>query len=108
VTRRAHRVDANHGIVRDGLREDGYIVDDLSEIGGGVPDLGVQSPRGWPPCLFIDVKDGTKPSSARKLTPAQERFMRLIGPDRFKVANSLLEARAACLAYFHPERTNET
>jgi hypothetical protein len=102
--RYAKRTDANHGEIRDGLRADGYIVDDLSDVGQGIPDLAVQSQTGWPPCLFADVKNGTRPPSARKLTPAQERFVKLIGPERFRVFNSLIEARELCLAYFHPER----
>jgi hypothetical protein len=100
--RHAKRTDRNHGEIRDGLRADGYLVDDLSDVGQGVPDLAVQSPRGWPPALFVEIKDGKKPPSARKLTEAEVRFMSLIGPDRYKVANSLLEAREICLAYFHP------
>jgi hypothetical protein len=104
MTRYAKRTDRNHQEIRNGLKEDGYLVDDLSGIGQGIPDLAVQSPRGWPPCLFLEVKDGTKPPSARRLTEAEERFMNLIGKDRCRVANSLIEARELCLAYFHPER----
>jgi hypothetical protein len=104
LTRYAKRVDKNHGEIRDGLRADGYLVDDLSGIGQGVPDLAVQSATGWPPTLWLEVKDGKKPPSARQLTEAEERFMNLIGKDRCRVANSLLEARELCLAYFHPER----
>lgn len=102
--RHARRTDRNHSEVRDGLRADGYLVDDTSGIGNGFPDLAIQVEQGYPPTLFLDVKDGEKPPSARRLTPAELRMQKLIGPDRYKVANSLLEAREICLAYFHPER----
>lgn len=39
MTRRAAKVDTNHGAVRDGLRALGWAVEDFSHVGGGVPDL---------------------------------------------------------------------
>jgi hypothetical protein len=104
--RHAKRVDRNHAEVRDGLRADGYLVDDTSKIGNGFPDIAVQVERGWPPTLFIEIKDEKQPPSARELTDPEKRMQKLIGPERYRVANSLLEAREQCLAYFHPERTN--
>jgi hypothetical protein len=101
--RYAKRTDANHTEVRDGLRADGYLVEDLSGIGQGIPDLAIQSPTGWPPTLWLEIKDGTKPPSARELSDPEKRMQKLIGAS-YKVANSLKEARELCLAYFHPER----
>jgi hypothetical protein len=104
--RYAKRVDANHGDIRDGLRGDGYIVEDLSHVGHGVSDLAVQSQAGWPPTLWVEVKDGDKPPSARKLTPDEEKFKQLVGPDRYRVVTSLINAREVCLEYFHKPLTN--
>jgi hypothetical protein len=105
MVRYAKRVDRNHGEVRDGLREDGYLVEDMSHIGHGVLDLAIQSPTGWPPTLWLEVKDGQKPPSARKLTPDEELFIRLVGADRCRVVTSLIMAKEVCLEYFHKLNT---
>lgn len=70
--RRAARVDANHRAICDALaRIPGLVLVDLSGAGEGVPDL-VAGWRGrW---HFLEIKDGTKPPSARKLTPAQVQW----------------------------------
>lgn len=39
MSRRAAMVDTNHAAVRDGLRALGWHVEDMSHVGGGVPDL---------------------------------------------------------------------
>ena len=70
VTRHAKRTDANHAHIREGLREQGWQVLDLSAAGCGVPDLLVALAPGAP--WFLEVKDGDKPLSAQKLTAAQE------------------------------------
>lgn len=69
--RRRARVDANHAAVRGALRLCGWVVVDLSATGRGLPDLvAVKAGR----CVFIEVKDGSRPPSARRLTPDQERL----------------------------------
>ena len=72
--RRAARVDANQGAVMAALRAIGCSVTDLSGVGAGVPDLlvGFRGISG-----LIEVKDGSKPPSERKLTRQQEEFHRL-------------------------------
>lgn len=71
--RRAAKTDANHANVRDGLRQiPGCTVRDTSGIGGGFPDL-VVGMRGV--TLMLEVKDGAKAPSARKLTAAQQNFV---------------------------------
>jgi hypothetical protein len=77
--RRAAKKDANHNDIQDGLLAAGYCVMDLSQSGNGVPDLCVGKPRteisrGW--CCLVEVKDGSKPPSARRLTKAQEEVLK--------------------------------
>jgi hypothetical protein len=79
VTRHARRTDANHSDVRDGLRKAGYDVLDLSDCGNGVPDLVVSRKDFRLPPVFLEVKDGKKPPSARKLTEAEEKWLRYCG-----------------------------
>ena len=69
--RRAARKDANHQSVSDYLSALGWSVLDLSRAGFGVPDLAVSKP-GF--CCLVEVKDGTKPPSERKLTPEQQEI----------------------------------
>lgn len=65
------RVDANHGEVVEAFRRLGFAVADLSRLGSGIPDLAIS--RAGRTAL-IEVKDGDKPPSARKLTPDEQRF----------------------------------
>ena len=68
--RRKARVDDNHGDVRDALRAAGWSVRDMSRVGSGWPDLlAIRHGR----TVHVEVKDGAKPKSARKLTPDEER-----------------------------------
>jgi len=65
----AHNTDANHTAVIRGLRSCGYRVEDLSVMGGGVPDLLVGTP--WRTLCLLEVKNPEKPPSERRLTPQQ-------------------------------------
>ncbi len=69
--RRAARTDDNQAGIVSALRKCGATVQSLAAVGAGVPDLLVGF-RGW--TLLLEVKDGSKPPSARKLTPDQERW----------------------------------
>lgn len=63
--------DANEGDVITALEEHGCLVQPISE--NGVPDLLVWSP--WLKAIvLLEVKDGAKPPSRRRLRPEQERF----------------------------------
>lgn len=64
--RRAARVDANQAAVVAALRNNGATVQCLHQIGSGVPDLLVAY-RSQTFC--VEVKDGAKPPSKRRLTP---------------------------------------
>jgi len=71
---RAAKVDANQGEIVRALRAVGAIVQVLSDVGKGCPDLLV----GFKGMNFlIEVKDGNKVPSARKLTPDQETWHRI-------------------------------
>lgn len=69
MTRR--RTDRNHAEIVNALRKLQCSVADTSGAGCGFPDL-VVGVRGHN--LLIEVKDGRKKPSARKLTPAQIQF----------------------------------
>lgn len=95
---RGRRTDRNHSEIRDGLRSDGWDVLDLSGVGGGVPDLCVRDPEGRMP-LFLEVKDGDKPPSARELTKAEVQWQRFCGAITVTVL-SLDEAKEECRKHF--------
>ncbi len=70
--RRAHKVDGNQRKIVATLRAAGASVQILSSVGQGVPDLlvGLIDRRlGDGRNLLMEVKDGSKPPSARELTP---------------------------------------
>lgn len=68
---RAARVDRNQVEITRALRAAGATVVSLASVGAGVPDLAVgKSGKNY----FIEVKDGSKPPSGRKLTQPQEKF----------------------------------
>ena len=65
---RAARVDANQAEIVAALRQVGCSVQPLHMVGKGCPDLLVGR-SGLN--VLIEVKDGSKPPSERKLTPDQ-------------------------------------
>lgn len=69
--RRAAKVDANQAQIVADLRKVGCTVIPLHAVGGGVPDLlvGFQGRN-----VLLEVKDGRKPPSKRKLTEDQAEF----------------------------------
>jgi Holliday junction resolvase len=71
MMRRAAKVDANHREIADVLIRCGAWVIDCSAVGQGFPDLLI-SHRGK--LMMVEVKDGAKSPSRRKLTPAQVDF----------------------------------
>lgn len=64
------RKDANHADVGDGLRVRGWSVLDLAQYGVSV-DYAVSKP-GF--AALLEVKDGNKPPSARKLTEKEQKL----------------------------------
>lgn len=70
--RRAARTDDNHAQIVEGLRRAGCFVQSLAPVGKGCPDLLAAWGGRW--CV-LEVKDGAKPQSARKLTPAEVEWI---------------------------------
>lgn len=69
--RRAAKVDANQAAIVNALREIGVTVQPLHAVGSGCPDL-LCGFRGRN--ILIEVKDGDKYPSARKLTADQVKW----------------------------------
>jgi len=69
---RAARVDANQAEIMYSLRDiPGCKVAVTSMVGNGFPDIVVA----WMGKNYLfEIKDGAKPPSARKLTPAERKF----------------------------------
>ena len=68
---RAARVDANQPEIVEALRKAGASVECLHAVGKGVPDLLVGY-RGS--TVLMEVKDGSKPPSERKLRQNQQEW----------------------------------
>jgi hypothetical protein len=69
--RKYGRRDDNHTDIVGTFRAIGFSVLDTASLGGGAPDVMVSNHLNtW----AIEIKDGTKPPSARKLTKAEETF----------------------------------
>lgn len=69
--RLAAKRDANHVSILAAFRQAGCSVLDLSRVGGGCPDALVAR-NGH--SLLVEIKDGTKAPSKRKLRGNQEDF----------------------------------
>lgn len=71
--RRAAAVDANQSILIAGFRRLGCTVQPLHMVGRGCPDalVGCKGRN-----YAVEIKDGEKVPSARKLTPAEEEWHR--------------------------------
>ena len=71
--RRRAKVDANQAEIVAALRRVGASVLDLSSVGGGCPDI----QAGYKNVNYnMEIKDGDKYESQRKLTPAQVAWHR--------------------------------
>lgn len=69
--RYAARVDDNQGEIVRALRRIGVYVIDCSHVGSGFPDLLCAYRGRW---TLVEIKDGDKPPSRRKLTSDQVIF----------------------------------
>ncbi len=87
---RAARVDDNQGEIVAYLRSMVASVQVLSAVGKGCPDLLVGYRRRN---VLIEVKDGDKPPSKRKLTP-DEREWHALWRGEVRIAESIDDARS--------------
>jgi hypothetical protein len=94
AVRRAARIDGPHTAIVKALRQAGASVLDLRSLGDGAPDLLVGF-RGRD-CL-LEVKNGDKPPSARKLNAGQVEFVTLWRGHPVRVVHSPDEALKAIL-----------
>lgn len=69
--RRAARTDANHAEIIAAFRAIGFVVSDTSRLGNGFPDAIISRSM---KTAVVEIKDGNKPPSARKLTADEQRF----------------------------------
>lgn len=71
--RRAAKTDANQANIVGALLRCGARVQSLAAIGKGCPDLlvGINSPTAGKSLVLMEIKDGAKVPSARKLTADQ-------------------------------------
>ena len=86
--RYANRIDANQNKIVDALRGAGAFVRIVTQ-GDGIPDLLVAY-RGV--TILMEVKDGDKPPSARKLTEAEQKFFDEWTGGMLVIVNSAEEA----------------
>lgn len=68
MTRRAARVDSNQREIDDALRALGWLVWPTHRLGDGFPDRVIAKAGRL---VLLEVKDGSKPPSGRRLTPAE-------------------------------------
>ena len=93
MLRRGHagRVDANQSDIVDVLRSYGFNVYSLATVGSGMPDLLV----GYQGVTYlIEVKDGSKPPSARKLTDDEAEWHATWSGGKVVVLESVPQADA--------------
>ena len=86
--RYANRIDANQNKIVDALRKAGAVVRIISQ-GDGIPDLLVGY-KGF--TILMEVKDGDKVPSARKLTDAEQKFFNDWQGGMLVIVNSVDEA----------------
>jgi len=86
--RYANRIDANQNAIVEALRECGATVRIISQ-GGGIPDLLVGYNKYT---ILMELKDGSKPPSARKLTEDEQKFFDEWTGGMLAIVNSIEEA----------------
>jgi hypothetical protein len=98
VSRFARKVDANQAAIVEVMRAGGALVVSIAAVGRGVPDLLVGCGGQW---RLVEVKDGKKVASARRLTPLEEAFAASahVHGLRVEIVNNTAEALALVNAW---------
>jgi hypothetical protein len=104
VSRHARRIDDNQAEIVEALRRVGASVQSIAKVGAGCPDLLVGYRRRT---FLLEVKDGKKPLSARKLTPLETKWQRMWTGWPVEIVNSVEEALFAIGALGGPGPHNE-
>lgn len=97
--RKYARLDANHKDIVNVLKQCGCTVLSLASVGNGCPDLLIA--RNGKMAL-IEVKDGNKPPSERRLTPMEGEFIKNWNAPVYIVKNTD-EALMVVLQFWQPE-----
>jgi len=72
--RRKARIDSNQPKIVKILREFGVSVSVTSALGKGFPDIVCGTAKNGKRNYFFEIKDPSKPPSARELTPDEKKF----------------------------------
>jgi len=99
--RQACRKDSNHDKIAAVFLAYGFDVVDTSGFSGKMLDLLVTLGSHF--FMFVEIKDGSKPKSQRKLTPDEERFIAK-RPDHCMVIESREQAHTICAHIIAGER----
>ena len=92
--RRAARRDAGEQDIIKAMREAGAFVKVINDEGTFDLLVGHTGTSGRFYTLLLEVKDGTKPPSARRLTDAEQKFHDTWPGDNLHIVNSVEEALA--------------
>lgn len=78
------RVDRNHGEIKKCFEYLGYSVSDVFQLKTGIGDIIVGK---YDKNYLIEIKDGEKPPSQKKLTPTEHKFK-----DSWKGQHDIIES----------------
>ena len=92
--RRAARRDAGEQDIIKAMREAGAFVKVINDEGTFDLLVGYTGTSGRFYTLLLEIKDGTKPPSARRLTDAEQKFHDTWPGDNLHIVNSVEEALA--------------
>ena len=92
--RRAARRDDNEQDIIKAMRAEGAYVKQINDEGLFDLLVSYKGPSGKHHCLLLEIKDGSKPPSARRLTPAEQKFHDEWPGDNLYIVNSVEEAIA--------------
>ena len=97
MRRAARRDEGEPAIIRE-LRAAGAYVKPINDAGTFDLLVGYHSSSGKFYTFLMEIKDGTKPPSARKLTAAEQKFHDEWPGDNLYIVNSIAEALAILAA----------